>query len=258
MVTAFDFKIVNYLVIFTFFCIFLEFIYSYFNKDENYTVEGTLSNVVSAFIMKVFFGNISIFIYIGYLMMFKKHFPSIENISQYGLISYLLCFVVTDFAYYWWHRAQHYFDIFWVLHFVHHSDNKMNLSTSYRFSWIEKVFNVLLIVPAILIGFEPYFALLCFYLSSIYHFFVHSSYIKYPKYWDYILVTNDHHGVHHLHSKHEEYKNFSILFTFWDRIFGTYKRPSGGNNYGIKGYTQNNFLKVQIDPILDYIKKFYK
>src|SRR5262249_3262670 len=41
-------------------------------------------------------------------------------------------FLAVDFAFYWFHRASHRVRWFWCAHVVHHSSERMNLSTAMR------------------------------------------------------------------------------------------------------------------------------
>jgi len=46
-------------------------------------------------------------------------------------------FLVYDFFYYWWHRAQHELLWLWPQHELHHSDTALNVTTSLRHHWLE-------------------------------------------------------------------------------------------------------------------------
>ena len=45
---------------------------------------------------------------------------------------WVLTFVVIDFVFYWYHRAQHRVRFIWCAHVVHHSSEHMNLGTALR------------------------------------------------------------------------------------------------------------------------------
>lgn len=252
---GFYFHVTNYIVVGTFLIIFLEAFYSIYKKDGVYTLKGTTGNVLGALVMKLIVENFGVIMYVGYLIYFEKRLPNIENIQSYGLLSYLICLVITDFTFYWYHRAHHYFRFLWTMHFIHHSDNKLNLSTSYRMSWIEKLYNLVVIIPAVLLGFDPYFVILCFYFTSVYQFFIHSQYIKYPHFLNYLFITPNNHIVHHVQAFEKNGMNFGIIFSTWDRIFGTYSEKVNEKKFGLKNYVQDDFLGMQIDPLVDYFKE---
>ncbi len=49
-----------------------------------------------------------------------------------GWLGFLLLFVVQDFLYYVFHRASHRIRWLWAAHVVHHSSERLNLSTAFR------------------------------------------------------------------------------------------------------------------------------
>ena len=60
---------------------------------------------------------------VGLLYHIAVHFPL-------RIVIGLLCF---DFTFYWAHRCYHLLPLFWRLHRVHHSDNRVDSTTSFRF-----------------------------------------------------------------------------------------------------------------------------
>lgn len=252
------FNIAHYVVYFTFFCIFVEFVFSMKRKDSVYSVKGTVSNIVNALIMKLFILDIGLVTFMGYMVFIRKQLPDMSIFYGENIISFLLCSIIIDFTFYWWHRAHHYFEILWMLHFVHHSDTKINMSTSYRLSFLEKISNIWVIAPAILLGYDPWFAVFCYYISSIYAFFTHSEYLKFPKFMSYVFVTPQNHIVHHLQNYAKSGMNFGIVFSIWDRLFDTFEEVGDDRVVGIKGYHETNFVKVQLDPFVFYFSNLYK
>ena len=49
-----------------------------------------------------------------------------------GPWGWLLTFIIIDFIFYWYHRAQHRVMFLWCAHVVHHSSEHMNLGTALR------------------------------------------------------------------------------------------------------------------------------
>ena len=68
-------------------------------------------------------------------------------------LTYLIAFIVLDFAGYWVHRWSHHINIFWNLHIIHHSSEEFNLACALRQS-ISNFVNIFtfLLVPAALVG----------------------------------------------------------------------------------------------------------
>ena len=47
-------------------------------------------------------------------------------------LTWVLCFVLVDFIYYWWHRASHRINVLWAVHVVHHQSEEYNLAVALR------------------------------------------------------------------------------------------------------------------------------
>jgi sterol desaturase/sphingolipid hydroxylase (fatty acid hydroxylase superfamily) len=63
-----------------------------------------------------------------------------------------------------------------------------------------------------------------------------------------ILVTPDMHRVHHSILRQETNSNYGFNFSFWDRLFGTYRaQPVAGHNdmqIGLNGYQDEQSLRI--------------
>src|SRR5437879_8501703 len=51
-------------------------------------------------------------------------------------------FLLMDYAYWWWHWANHMIPLFWRFHNVHHTDLDLDVSTAARFHFGEMIFSV--------------------------------------------------------------------------------------------------------------------
>ena len=81
----------------------------------------------------------------------------VNNIAVYHIkatwLTYVVAFIVLDFAGYWVHRWSHHINIFWNLHIIHHSSEEFNLACALRQS-ISNFVNIFtfLLIPAALVG----------------------------------------------------------------------------------------------------------
>jgi len=132
-----------------------------------------------------------------------------------------------DFWTYAWHRINHVVPFFWRFHTVHHSDNKMDVTTANRFHLGEIFFSSLFRIPLIAL-FGIYLWELVLYeiiMFSIVQF--HHSNVGLPEKYDRLLraiiVTPNMHRVHHSRWQPETDSNYSSLFSFWDRIANTFR-----------------------------------
>lgn len=121
----------------------------------------------------------------------------------------------------------HVIPFFWRFHSVHHSDNKMDVTTAGRFHFGEIFFSG--IFRIIIIGlFGIYFWELVLYeivMFSVVQF--HHANVGLSEKWDRILrvliVTPNMHRVHHSRRQPETDSNYSSLFSFWDRLAKTFR-----------------------------------
>ena len=127
---------------------------------------------------------------------------------------------------YWLHRFSHSNPLLWRIHRVHHCDVTVDLSTGFRNHPLEAlVVAACMIIAAALIGFAP--VPLAFYEGTALVFSTWSHANVRLAHWleplvRILLVTPDMHHVHHSAVRHETDSNYGDLFSFWDRLFGTY------------------------------------
>lgn len=132
--------------------------------------------------------------------------------------------LIGDFVGYWYHRIQHRW--LWPIHAVHHSIRDLCAVNSYHHAG-DAIFTTLLVmVPTSLIVVDtgPTIAVMAL-LLWIQPVFLHSptSFTLGPM--RHIIADNRYHRIHHsLEPQHFD-KNFGILFSFWDRMFGTAYDP---------------------------------
>lgn len=137
----------------------------------------------------------------------------------------VLCFVLDDLAYYWFHRTAHRVRWFWAGHVVHHSSQHYNLTTALRQTWTGFIaLSFVFRLPLFLIGFPPALVLFCVGLNLVYQFWIHTETVRrLPWGLENILNTPSHHRVHHGSNPRYLDRNFAGVFIVWDRWFGTFE-----------------------------------
>ena len=140
-------------------------------------------------------------------------------------LAIVFAFLIEDFAGYWIHRLNHRVNIFWNRHVIHHSSEEFNLSCALRQSISNTLrFSAIFMIPAALVNIPPkYFAI----MSPIHlfmQFWYHTRLIGNMGFLEYILVTPSHHRVHHAINPEYLDKNYSQIFIFWDKLFGTFQK----------------------------------
>ena len=149
-------------------------------------------------------------------------------------IEILITVFALDCLFYWIHRLYHAVPVLWRVHLVHHSDLDFDFSIAFRRHPIEALISVNLVIPLVaLLGLPPFGVLLFLLLRSVILYFEHAN-LQLPDALDRTLrlfiITPDMHRVHHSATRTETDSNFGDLFSFWDRLFGTYhEQPAGGH-----------------------------
>jgi len=188
--------------------------------SARYTWMDTISNGTLALLHEISDASFNALFVMGiYYLLYDYRLLNIEA----SWLSFLALFLMQDFCYYWFHRAHHRIRYMWASHVVHHSSEKLNLSTAFRQSFTYPVSGMWLFwVPIVLIGFEPELVLGSVLLSLAYQFFVHTQAVGKLGLLELIFNTPSHHRVHH--SRNPEYidKNYAGILIIWDKLFGTF------------------------------------
>ena len=148
--------------------------------------------------------------------------------------SILALFVLQDFLYYFFHRAHHRIRWMWCSHVVHHSSQRLNLSTALRQSLTYPLSGMWAFwLPLAWLGFGPDWVILMVGISLAYQFFVHTEAIGKLGPLEWLLNTPSHHRVHH--GKNPQYidRNYGGILIIWDRLFGTFAQEQARAEYGI-------------------------
>jgi sterol desaturase/sphingolipid hydroxylase (fatty acid hydroxylase superfamily) len=150
--------------------------------------------------------------------------------------TYLIVFIVLDFAGYTVHALDHKINFFWNSHIVHHSSEEFNLACALRqsVSVFVRLF-VILLIPAALLGIDPKVIAILAPLHLFAQFWYHTQHIGRMGFLEKIIVTPSHHRVHHALNKEYIDKNYGQIFIIWDKVFGTFQEelPDVKPVYGI-------------------------
>ncbi|MGH6786551.1 MAG: sterol desaturase family protein [Novosphingobium sp.] len=138
--------------------------------------------------------------------------------------AWIACFVLDDFAYYWFHRSAHRVRWFWASHVNHHSSQHYNLSTALRQTWTGWLaLSFAFRLPLMLIGFHPAMVAFVGGVNLIYQFWIHTEAIRrFPRWFEAVMNTPSHHRVHHATNPRYLDANYAGVFIVWDRMFGTF------------------------------------
>lgn len=144
-----------------------------------------------------------------------------------GAWGFALGFILFDMWQYLWHRLNHHVPFLWRFHAVHHADRELSASSGLRFHTGEIVLSScarLVVLP--LLGMTvPQVLLYEAVLLPVILF--HHGNVGVPARADrwlrWLIVTPWMHWVHHSDYQPETDSNFSSVFSFWDRVFGSFR-----------------------------------
>jgi sterol desaturase/sphingolipid hydroxylase (fatty acid hydroxylase superfamily) len=72
----------------------------------------------------------------------------------YAWYIWVICMLLDDFSYYWFHRQNHMIRFLWAAHIVHHSSDNFNLGTAVRNGWFTIFYKPFFYVWIVIIGFQ--------------------------------------------------------------------------------------------------------
>lgn len=193
--------------------------------------------------------------------------PGVTDRPWVSLLLYLAAFDLADYLV---HRAQHRFEPWWALHAVHHSQRQMTVWTDNRNHLLDAVLrDLIMVVLARFIGVGPqqFIAIVAF--TQIFENLSHANArLDFGPWLSRVLVSpafhRRHHGIGHpdLATQGGEGspggRNFGVLFSLWDQLFGTadFHAPlqptgihdqlpqAGGRDYG-RGFWAQQWLGLR-------------
>ena len=168
-------------------------------------------------------------------------------------LTYVIAFIVLDFAGYVVHLIDHKINFFWNSHIVHHSSEEFNLACALRqsVSVFVRLF-VILLLPAAVLGVPAAVIAVVAPLHLFAQFWYHTQHIGKMGFLEKIIVTPSHHRVHHAINKEYLDKNLGQIFIFWDKLFGTFQQelPTVKPVYGITRPVQTwNPIKINFQHL---------
>ncbi len=124
------------------------------------------------------------------------------------------------------HYIEHRVKPLWMIHLVHHSDQKVDTTTANRHHPLESVVRfVFTLIGVLIIGAPMGIVMLYQSMSLVATQFNHAN-ISLPKKLDkwlsYVIVSPDMHKVHHHFVLPYTDSNYGNIFSVWDRLFGTF------------------------------------
>jgi len=231
-----------------FLLILAEIIWSWRKDKKVYQVKETAANL--AILLGFQFSK---FVFAGYQLAVLGLAADVELFHlPHTAWVFVLCFILADFAYYWFHRASHIWKPLWAFHLIHHSSPLMNLTTSYRLNWFGALVSPLFFIPLAVLGFPPTYIVASYALNLLYQFFLHTEAVGKLGPIEGFIDTPSAHRVHHGSNPLYIDKNFGGVLVIWDRLFGTYQPETEKVRYGITtGYISANPFTLVFKGFID-------
>jgi sterol desaturase/sphingolipid hydroxylase (fatty acid hydroxylase superfamily) len=140
-------------------------------------------------------------------------------------LAFVVAVLALDVLQYVLHRIVHTVPLFWRVHKIHHSDVDLDCATTIRHHPLESLLIGALELPLLVaLGAPPLAVLASAVLTITASTFTHAN-VALParaeRVLRHIVVTPDMHRIHHSVRDDECNSNFSMVFPWWDRCFGT-------------------------------------
>ncbi|BAV09761.1 Sterol desaturase/sphingolipid hydroxylase, fatty acid hydroxylase superfamily [Filimonas lacunae] len=191
----------------------------------------------------------------------NHHFGLVQWLNSPLWLTLLIGLPVLDLVgAYLVHFIEHKIKWMWKFHMVHHSDIYVDTTTANRHHPGESVFRAVFTIIAVFVSGAPIWLVMLYQsLSVVLSQFNHAN-IKLPRWADrlikLVIVTPGMHRVHHHYVRPETDSNYGNIFSFWDRLFGTYSNADTNKlQYGLDVLTgrEDGNLKEQL--LLPFDKK---
>jgi sterol desaturase/sphingolipid hydroxylase (fatty acid hydroxylase superfamily) len=155
--------------------------------------------------------------------------------SQPFVLQFVEILLVVDLASYWVHRACHRVPLLWRFHAIHHSVEQMDWLAGSRLHVVDVIVTRMFgFLPIFLLGFSP--AAVYAYLTfvSFHAVYIHANVRHRFPFLRRVVTTPEFHHWHHAAEPEAVDKNFAVLLSCIDVLFGTaYLPPRWPKEYGV-------------------------
>jgi sterol desaturase/sphingolipid hydroxylase (fatty acid hydroxylase superfamily) len=175
-----------------------------------------------------------------------RHVGLLNLVSFPGWATVIATFLLMDYAYWWWHWANHMLPLFWRFHNVHLTDLDLDVSTAARFHFGEMIFSIGFLSLAVMVfGIAPITLVAFFITLEVATLFHHSNWrlpIKLERLVNLIIVTPRMHGIHHSIVQRETNSNWGTIFCWWDKLHRTLRCdvPQDAITIGVAAYREEH------------------
>ena len=156
-------------------------------------------------------------------------------------ISILIGVLALDFSSWLVHFVMHKSRTLWRFHLIHHSDSKVDVTTGLRHHPGDSILRGIFFILLIFISGAPMYSVMIYQtLVILSTAFTHANISlspKFDRFLSYIIVSPNMHKVHHHWKQPYTDSNYGAVFSFWDRILGTFMKLDRKDiRYGLDKY----------------------
>lgn len=179
--------------------------------------------------------------------------PSVAPV-RFTLLHAVACFFLLDLFSYIWHRLNHGIPILWRIHSVHHSDDRMDVTTAGRFHAAELAMGAVLRLPVLYaLGVTPA-TLLAYETTLVVVSMFHHARLSLGRYDRFVRIATASplmHSIHHSSNPADFGSNFSSVFSIWDRLFATLRLTDKPLAHGLDGVRSQSLGSMLGQPFVD-------
>lgn len=197
---------------------------------------------------------------------FEKQWGILNLVAEGNIwVSAIVGLLLLDFiGAYFAHWIQHRIPVLWRFHLIHHTDTFVDTTTANRHHPGESFIRFVCTLLAVLIAGAPMWLVFLYQsLSVVFSQFNHANIVlpkKIDTFISYFFVSPNMHKVHHHYVLPYTDTNYGNIFSFWDRLLGTFATLEQSKiKYGVDSHQnimQHNNLQFMLKiPFEKPIKK---
>lgn len=195
------------------------------------------------------------------LLVKLKSWAKINSLSMYmdhsllfAAFTMIFALLIYDFLLYWSHRLKHKLDGLWFIHRFHHSTTDLNAFSFIRVHTMDYPFRAISVTIPMLFIAGPSFENIAWlwFAETVSDILCHSRLNTGYNILGKVFVSPRFHRRHHDIDDHQ--CNYGLIFSFWDRLFGTYKneadafaRQTGSHQLSDSGSVIKTYINEYVD-----------